>query len=232
MGKIQRFSATTSPIAGPSQVMKTDNMNPIIWCPSNKRYRLALHLCLLLVLPKEALAERTQAQSANRAPIVILQEDEKEQPIPVGISSVVYDDYSSVAPEAAAKSYCTPPCGLYVAPGPLTLRLGGLGSGLRVNHAVVHVPTQGLKVVLASPRRSNTGAGITMAVLGGLALNIGPLVMMLKPTNEGYGAGAITLGLGVFGLLIPGILISIPAKPEIKTTYPLSKDDAAMINGN
>jgi hypothetical protein len=106
-----------------TKVMKTDNMNPIIWWPSNKRYRLALHLCLLLVLPKEVLAERTQAQSANRAPIVILQEDEKEQPIPVGISSVVYDDYSSVAPEAAAKSYCTPPCGLYVAPGPLTLRL-------------------------------------------------------------------------------------------------------------
>lgn len=102
-----------------TKVMKTDNMNPIIWWTSNERYRLALHLCslLLLVLPKEALAERTQAQPASRAPIVILQEDEKEQSIPVGISSVVYDDYSSVAPEAAAKSYCTPPCGLYVAPG-------------------------------------------------------------------------------------------------------------------
>lgn len=179
-------------------------------------------LCQLIMLPKAIAADVSQSQGSGRVPMAIKQEDEHGHPIPVIISTYQPEILDRETTSTRSKPFCLTPCSLYVTPGPMTLRFGGFDSGLRVNTATVLVPPEGLGIILSSPPRNTAGLGIAMTVLGGLALNIGAIVMWAKQDTAGYVSGGLTAGLGLFGLLIPGIAVTASNKSQIEREIPLS----------
>lgn len=179
-------------------------------------------LCQLMMLPKAIRADESPFRGNGRVPVAIRQEDEHGRPIPVVITFNQLEGLDQETTPIRSKPFCLTPCGLYVAPGPMALRFGGFDSGLRVNTATVLVPPEGLGIVLSSPPRNTVGLGITMTVLGGLALNLGAIVMLAKQDTTGYVSGGLTAGLGLFGLLIPGIAVTASNKSQVERIIPLS----------
>lgn len=162
------------------------------------------------------------SQPLQPKPSLLIQEVDGGH-IPVTISAPTDD--SEAFPDTL-RNLCRTPCSFNVPHGTLLMKAGGLDSGIGTRTTLLDVPPAGLGVVVRAPSPKAKGAGVALIVIGAIALQLGPGIV-LSGVMDGDKSGVLRtsgsfVGVAGLGMLIPGIVHVATNKPSVERTFPLS----------